>query len=66
MDDIAKKIDAKIAELEEQERLEAASKESTKELIDAEVSSNDDSTLYENGTYSDDFFNDFFSDDLDN
>ena len=32
-------------------------------IIDAELDNPADSTLYDNGTMSDDFFNDFFSDD---
>ena len=71
VDDLVKKIDAKIAELEEEERREQEAKEAqeqetTHKVIDAELESKKDETLYEQGTMSDDFFNDFFSDDLDN
>ena len=64
VDDLVKKIDAKIAELEEEERREkeeAMKKDSS--VIDAELDNKDDKKLYEEGTFGDDFFNDFFSDD---
>ena len=64
VDDLVKKIDAKIAELEEEERREKEAQES-KDVID--VSSNEvtkeDSSMYEDGTSSENFFDDFFSDD---
>ena len=69
VDDLVKKIDAKIAELEEEERKEKekeALNSATKTVIDGELDSDTDSTLYDDGTVSDDFFDDFFSDDLDN
>ena len=64
VDDLVKKIDAKIAELEEEERREQEeSKRKDQKIIDAEIDDKKDKDLYEEGTYSDDFFNDFFSDD---
>ena len=62
LDDIVKTIDAKIAELEEEERKEK--EEKNKVIIDEQ--NNKDDSLYDSGTGSDDFFDDFFSDDLDN
>ena len=62
LDDIVKTIDAKIAELEEEERKEK--EEKNKVIIDEQ--NNKDNSLYDSGTGSDDFFDDFFSDDLDN
>ena len=67
VDELVKKIDAKIAELEEEERKEQeAMKNNKNKVIDAEIQkdeSNDNKKLYEAGTFGDDFFNDFFSDD---
>ena len=67
VDDLVKKIDAKIAELEEEERREQEEASKKKEnVIDAEMTEEDnikDSSMYEEGTSSDDFFDDFFSDD---
>lgn len=66
VDDLVKKIDAKIAELEEEERKEKEEAEKKKEsVIEAEVSEDNikDSSMYEEGTNSDAFFDDFFSDD---
>ena len=69
VDDLVKKIDAKIAELEEEEKREKEleeKKNDTSNVIDAELDDNDnirDSSMYEDGTNSDDFFDDFFSDD---
>ena len=64
VDDLVKKIDAKIAELEEEERKEQEQNElSQKKIIDAESETEKDDTLYEQGTFSDDFFEDFFRDD---
>ena len=66
VDDLVKKIDAKIAELEEEERREKELAENSREkIIDAELDNEVNDDLYEKGTSSDDFFNDFFSDDLD-
>ena len=64
VDDLVKKIDAKIAELEEEERREKEEAEKKKEtVIEAELDNKDDKKLYDEGTFGDDFFNDFFSDD---
>ena len=67
VDDLVKKIDAKIAELEEEERREQEEASKKKEnVIDAEINEEDnikDCSMYEEGTSSDDFFDDFFSDD---
>ena len=64
VDDLVKKIDAKIAELEEEERKEQEEqKQKDKKIIDAEIDNKEESNLYDLGTNSDDFFNDFFSDD---
>ena len=65
VDDLVKKIDAKIAELEEEERREKEEAEKNKkaDAIDGELDNKDDKKLYEEGTFGDDFFNDFFSDD---
>ena len=68
LDDIVKKIDAKIAEMEEQEKDEQQQSDQdgdVKQVIDAELDHSSDSEMYDQGTVSDDFFNDFFSDDLD-
>lgn len=66
VDDLVKKIDAKIAELEEEERREQEeAKKKEQKVIDAELDNEKNDTLYEKGTFSDDFFNDFFSDDID-
>ena len=69
VDDLVKKIDAKIAELEEEERKEQEAKQTENDIhkvIDGELDNETETTLYDQGTKSDDFFNDFFSDDLDN
>ena len=65
VDDLVKKIDAKIAELEEEERREKEEAEKIKktDAIEGELDNKDDKKLYEEGTFGDDFFNDFFSDD---
>ena len=69
VDELVKKIDAKIAELEEEEKREqeeAENKKKQENIIDAEVSEEKivkDSSMYEDGTNSDAFFDDFFSDD---
>ena len=65
VDDLVKKIDAKIAELEEEERREKEEAEKNKktDAIEGELDNKDDKKLYEEGTFGDDFFNDFFSDD---
>ena len=64
VDELVKKIDAKIAELEEEERREKEEAEKKKNAaINGELDNKDDKKLYEQGTFGDDFFNDFFSDD---
>ena len=64
VDDLVKKIDAKIAELEEEERREKEAEEAKKkDVIEGELDNVDDKNLYEEGTFGDDFFNDFFNDD---
>ena len=68
VDDLVKKIDAKIAELEEEERKEKEANlenNNIQKVVDAELDNEKEDTLYEKGTDSDDFFNDFFADDLD-
>ena len=63
VDDLVKRIDAKIAELEEEERKEKeASSSNVDKVIDEEVVK-EESSMYEDGTNSDEFFDDFFSDD---
>lgn len=66
VDDLVKRIDAKIAELEAEEAKEQEEKEKANklggEVKDAEVISKD-SSMYEDGTSDDAFFDDFFSDD---
>ena len=65
VDDLVKRIDAKIAELEEEERKEQEEQDKADNIgkvIEGELD-NEDTGLYESGTYSDDFFNDFFNDD---
>lgn len=68
-EELIKKIDAKIAELEKEEQEEEQNKEEeegTEKIVEMEESSeknNKDSSMYENGTSSDAFFDDFFSDD---
>ena len=65
VDDLVKKIDAKIAELEEEERKEKEEAEKKKQVqtaIEGELDNKDDKKLYEEGTFGDDFFNDFFCD----
>lgn len=68
-EELIKKIDAKIAELEKEEQEEEHNKEEeegTEKIVEMEESSeknNKDSSMYENGTSSDAFFDDFFSDD---
>jgi type IV secretion system protein VirD4 len=69
VEDLVKKIDAKIAELEEEEKNEqeeAEEKKKSNNITKAEIEEErivKDSSMYENGTSSDDFFDDFFSDD---
>ena len=66
VDDLVKKIDAKIAELEAEEKREKEEAEKKKQAdtaIASEVNNKDDKKLYEEGTFGDDFFNDFFHDD---
>ena len=61
VDDLVKRIDAKIAELEAEE---AREKEENDRVIDVDVTDSvSDSSMYEDGTDDDDFFDDFFSDD---
>lgn len=65
VDDLVKKIDAKIAELEAEEKREkeeAEKKKQAQAAIQGELDNKDDKKLYEEGTFGDDFFNDFFSD----
>ena len=70
-DEIIKKIDAKIAELEKEEQAEEEAKRKqidsdneSKNIIEMEEKEEiKDSSMYEDGTNSDDFFDDFFSDD---
>ena len=62
VDDLVKKIDAKIAELEEEERKEKENQDGTKEEVKVDEAVNEDSSRYEDGTNSDSFFDDFFSD----
>ena len=67
-DDLVKKIEAKIAALEDEEKQEEeeeAKKEKKTSIVEAEINEEKevkDSSMYENGTNSDDFFDDFFSD----
>ena len=67
-DDLVKKIEAKIAALEDEEKKEEeeeAKKEKKTSIVEAEINEEKevkDSSMYENGTNSDDFFDDFFSD----
>ena len=68
-DELIKKIDAKIAELEaeENEEDEKEQEEKNVEVIAEHEKESEaetkDSSMYEDGTNSDDFFDDFFSDD---
>ena len=65
VDELVKKIDAKIAELEEEERKEQEAKEKEKnKIIEGELDNEEDENLYEKGTFGDDFFNDFFNDEV--
>lgn len=57
--DLIKRIDAKIAELEEEEKREKEAQAKVQEEIKTEPSDN----LYEDGTSDDAFFDDFFADD---
>lgn len=65
-DELMKKIDAKIAELEaEEENEEDTNSDDVEEIVDKEKNSEVEkynSSMYENGTDSDEFFDDFFSD----
>lgn len=71
VDDLVKRIDAKIAELEAEEQQEKEKEKEKKEIFsdnkDNEVKDADivqkDSSMYEDGTSDDAFFDDFFSDD---
>ena len=70
VDDLVKRIDAKIAELEEEERREQEEKEkmvNKEKIIDVSLDNNssdsaDSSDYYESGTDLNQFFDDFFSD----
>ena len=66
VDELIQKIDAKIAMMEEEEeKEEKESEDKVEKVIDAEIEEEDktkDSSMYENGTNSDEFFDDFFSD----
>ena len=65
VDELVKKIDAKIAELEEEERREQEAKSNEKnKIIEGELDNEEDNKLYDEGTFGDDFFNDFFSDEV--
>ena len=59
VDDLVKRIDAKIAELEEEEKKEKEEQAKEQEEIKAEPTDN----VYEDGTSDDAFFDDFFADD---
>lgn len=59
VDDLVKRIDAKIAELEEEEKREKEAQAKAQEEDKTEVSDN----IYEDGTSDDAFFDDFFADD---
>ena len=59
VDDLVKRIDAKIAELEEEEKKEKESQIKLQEEIKTEPTNN----VYEDGTSDDAFFDDFFADD---
>ena len=68
VDELVKKIDAKIAELEEEEGKEEESNnidndKKEKIILAEETDDGGQSSLYEAGTDSDAFFDDFFSDD---
>ena len=63
VDDLVKKIDAKIAELEEEEKREKEAQESDNNEVVQKEEITEDSSMYEDGTNSDSFFDDFFSDD---
>jgi hypothetical protein len=66
VDDLVKRIDAKIAELEAEEEKEQQENEKST-MVDSSVKDADiiekDSSMYEDGTSDDAFFDDFFSDD---
>ena len=62
IDDIVKKIDAKIAELEEQERLEQMEKTKAKTDTKTDVESNIQPETSNNVVTDDQFFDDFFND----
>lgn len=59
VDDLVKRIDAKIAELEEEEKREKEAQVKVQEEVKAEPTDN----VYEDGTSDDAFFDDFFADD---
>lgn len=66
VDDLVKRIDAKIAELEEEERLEKEKEEKKKKTIESKsevVSENNDENQFDSKKVTDDqFFDDFFYD----
>lgn len=66
VDDLVKRIDAKIAELEAEEQREKEEQEKSNKIEnnvkEAEIIEKD-SSMYEDGTSDDAFFDDFFSDD---
>ena len=68
-DDLINRIEAKIAELEKEEEAEKEAQELEKKNKDKNIVEMEeetevkDSSMYEDGTNSDDFFDDFFSDD---
>lgn len=66
VDDLVKRIDAKIAELEAEEQREQEEKEKPENNDDGVKEASiveSDSSMYEDGTSDDAFFDDFFSDD---
>ena len=64
IDDLVKRIDAKIAELEEEERKEKEEKKN-KETKDKKENKIEDKKFDENEITDDEFFDDFFNDDVD-
>ena len=66
IDDLVKRIDAKIAELEEEERKEKEEQEKkNKETKDKKQNKIEDKKFDENEITDDEFFDDFFNDDVD-
>ena len=62
-DDIVKRIDAKIAELEEEERQEKLKEEKKKEQLKEEKIIEEPTTFKQEEVTDDQFFDDFFADD---